>query len=273
MPRTIPAPINTPPKPWSPCPELQALIAPLIQAQLSVVADRLFGLRHLQRFTIDSAALPEDQVRSCAKIKFLPFLRISKKLRTDPLNAEFIEAGRAFNRELLQARSNPGTRLREIALNPEISPEVRRLAACVHARTAYLRIEYAEVYEGELPAHLLPPKDADAFWDPSDFDTSPSAAAFFNPSPQNHPALAPQTAAQRRSSAAPAAPVITAADPATAAVALLARRASDHHTSLTAAAAFNPFAQPIPQPTDIPTGTEAATKNQDLIFVRVSNLR
>ena len=262
-------PAQTPtPKPWSPSPELQALIAPLIQAQLSVVADRTFGLRKLQQFTTDTAALPDDQVRSCAKIKFLTFLRISKKLRTDPLNAEFIEAGRAFNRELLQARSTVGLRLREIALNPEIPSEVRRLAACVHARTAYLRIEYTELYDGELPAHLLPPKDNGPFWDPAEFDAAHLTAAPCNPCSQNNPAQAPQTAAQRQAAAAPVAPIITASDPATAAVSLMARRAGDHHTSLTAAAAFNPFAPPIAPPTAIRTGTEAANQHRNLTFVR-----
>jgi hypothetical protein len=141
-----------------PSPELLELTGMLTHANLASVEDRTSGLRRLMQLTVDTAVSPIEQVRTCGTIKSLPFLRISKKMRLDLLHAEFVAAGREFNRALLAAKIAVGDRLDAIAIDSAVPHEVQRLAAAVSVRASTnMKVEWAELTDREIPEHLLPP--------------------------------------------------------------------------------------------------------------------
>jgi len=152
--------------PWVPSAELLSLTSTLNEAQLSVVAHRTHGMQQLQHQTASNVGSAQDQIRACAVVMRLPFLRISRKLRSNPLNAVFIAAGRKHNRELLTAKTEAGQRLREISNNFNHEPAVRRSAAATNARTVYLNVDHGELNDVEIPANLLPPLPDDALYSP-----------------------------------------------------------------------------------------------------------
>jgi hypothetical protein len=154
-----PSPAGSPAAvPWTPSAELLELTGMLTRANLSAVEDRTSGLRRLQELTADGAGTPIDQVRTCGTIKSLPFLRISKKMRLNLLHAEFVAAGREFNRALLAAKIAAGDRLDAIAIDNAVPHEVQRLAAAVSVRASTnMKVEWAELTDREIPEHLMPP--------------------------------------------------------------------------------------------------------------------
>ncbi len=169
-----PTPASFIPAPTLPLsPELAQYTSLLNQANLGVVTARITSLRRLQQFTNPDRGTPVEQLRTCGTIKALPFLRMSKKVRTNPLNAEFVAAGRAANRELLAAKISATNRLSELALDPAIAPEIQCLAAAVNVRSSSgMKVDWGELNDHEIPEHLLPPKQ-----DESDFLSTPYPVA------------------------------------------------------------------------------------------------
>lgn len=145
---------------WQPSPELQALTKPLADAQLFIVAARAKGLLGLQlrtgKYRGDAAA----QIRNCTHIMRLPFLRISKAVRINRINEPFVNAARAFNRELFKAKEAASFRLGEMANDQNIEPILQERADLANASGSLLKIEYGEYNDVEIPEHLLPPTKA-----------------------------------------------------------------------------------------------------------------
>ena len=225
------APYAPPSNGWTHSPELALYTDFLVNANLDLIGHRLDGLKRLYLFTRPQNSLPEDQVRSCATLLSLPFLRISKKIRTNLINAKFVAAGRSFNRYLACTKSVISKRLSEISEDEAADPTVRRLASAVKARTAaHLKVEHAELIDCELPAHLLPPEvDTEPSWmsnqytPPSTpqanisapiFSTAPAAAPP-NPEPQHQPQTTPThaQAPTAKSSTEPTATIASTPNP------------------------------------------------------------
>ena len=165
-PRQSPAPSFTPAQSiWSPSPELAQYTALLTQANLEIVQHRTDSLRRLQEFTVDGEGTAIDQLRTCGTIKTLPFLRMSKKVRENRLNSEFVAAGRAFNGELLAAKIAAAKRLSEIARDPQVPSPIQRLASAVNVRSSSgMKVEWGEINDREIPEHLMPPGINEAMW-------------------------------------------------------------------------------------------------------------
>lgn len=181
---------------WTHSPELAKYTDFLVNANLDLIGHRLDGLKRLYLFTRPQNSLPEDQVRTCATILSLPFLRISKKVRTNLINAQFVTAGRSFNRYLACTKSVISQRLSEISEDDTADPTIRRLASAVKARTAaHLKVEHAELIDVELPAHLLPQElDTEPDWMSEQYispNTAPTASPT-GPQPQHQPQHQPQ---------------------------------------------------------------------------------
>ena len=160
-------PIFAPPvaSTWTPSPELAQYTDLLTQANLEMIEHRADGLRRLQEFTVDGQDTTIDQLRTCGTIKMLPFLRMSKKVRENLLNREFIAAGRAFNRELLAAKITAAKRLGEISRDPQIPSTIQRLASAVNVRSSSgMKVEWGEINDREIPQHLMPPGIDEAMW-------------------------------------------------------------------------------------------------------------
>ena len=145
---------------WQPSPELQALTKPLADAQLFMVAARAKGLLGLQLRTSKYRGDAAAQIRNCTHIMRLPFLRISKAVRTNRVNEPFVSAARAFNRELFKAKEAASLRLGEMANDPNIEPKLQERADLANASGSLLKIEYGEYNDVEIPEHLLPPTKA-----------------------------------------------------------------------------------------------------------------
>ena len=200
---TYPAPAPPPAEaPWVPTDELRTFTSMLVEGQLSIIAHRTHGMQQLQHQTAPTVGNAQDQIRACAVVMRLPFLRISLKLRANPLNSEFVTAGRKHNRELLIAKKEAGQRLREISNNMNHEPAVRRTAAATNARGAFLNVDHGELNDVEIPANLLPPPPEDELYSPwladrgQKFDGPVSA----NCQAQHNAELAEQQAAQQEAS-------------------------------------------------------------------------
>lgn len=197
-PFTTVQPFDRAPQTWTHSPELRQYTDLLVQSNLNLIGHRLDGLRRLYAFTLPDSGLPADQVRTCSTIMLLPFLRISKKLRTNSLNAEFVSAGRNYNRSLVQVKALISSRLSDIAMDDAFDPAIRRLASATKARSsAHQKVEHAELIESELPEHLLPPMlntEPDWLsqqWEPPTANQNDSAAPPVQPAPPVPPAVAP----------------------------------------------------------------------------------
>ena len=188
--------------PWVPSDELRVFTSMLVEGQLSIIAHRTHGMVQLQHQTAPTVGNAQDQIRACAVVMRLPFLRISLKLRANPLNSEFVNAGRKHNRELLIAKKEAGQRLREISNNINHEPAVRRTAAATNARGAFLNVDHGELNDVEIPANLLPLPPEDELHSPwladrgQKFDGPISA----NCQAQHNAELAEQQAAQQEAS-------------------------------------------------------------------------
>jgi len=145
------------PAPWSPSEELKAFTSLLIRGQLTAIADRTRGLIQLLHFTSRLVGAPRAQIHACSTIKNLPFLRMNLAMRSDPLNAEFITAGRKFNRELLDAKADVGNRLHALTNDQTLPSNILEFAARINGRTPILKVDHGELNDVEIPAHLLPP--------------------------------------------------------------------------------------------------------------------
>ena len=143
---------------WQPSPELQSLTNPLAQAQISVVNHRARSLLNIQLRTDKTRGDAAAQIRNCSHIIRMPFLRMSKALRTNRINAPFIDAGRAFNRELIKAKDAASDRLHILANDQNVSPILQERADLANATSQFRKLDYGEYNDVELPEEFLPPK-------------------------------------------------------------------------------------------------------------------
>ena len=162
---SVAAHVPAAPATWTPSPELARYTALLDEANLEMIGHRADGLRRLHQFTCDGQGTTIEQLRTCGTIKTLPFLRMSKKVRENLLNREFVAAGRAFNRELLAGKIAAARRLGEISRDPKNGSEVQRLAGAVNVRSSTgMKVEWGEINDCEIPEHLMPPSVEEAMW-------------------------------------------------------------------------------------------------------------
>ena len=142
---------------WSPSTELKVFTDMLTNAQLAAIGDRSHALTQLKHFSAKHIGIAGSQIRACNSIKNLPFIRLPLAMRSNPLNADFIAPARGYNRELLQAKTDAGLRLRHLCNDPALPPKIAEYASRVNGRAPLMKVECGELNDVEIPAHLLPP--------------------------------------------------------------------------------------------------------------------
>lgn len=152
----------TPPTPPSPTPDIDAAFDPvafLTEANLSLIATRTECLAQLQRAAHDTTTTPHEQISACARVIAVPFLRMNKRARANMHFADFIAAGRGFNRTLIAAKVRAAARLETLSKDESLPGPTRRLAAATSARARLVTLDLGEV-SGNEPAEATTPANS-----------------------------------------------------------------------------------------------------------------